>query len=188
MSMDSGLSGKVAIVTGGSRGIGRAIVTLLASEGVDVTFFYRENAAAAAEVVAAATAGNGNSVGKTVGKIIGKIAALQVDIRDSQACAAAVEEVAARCGRIDILVNNAGTIRDNQLAAMDDDDVKIVLDTNIGGVFNMVRAVAPHMIMQRGGKALYNGTPNPPAAAGDDGHSAAQTGLICFWAVHPEMQ
>jgi 3-oxoacyl-[acyl-carrier protein] reductase len=160
MTMDSGLSGKVAIVTGGSRGIGRAIVELFAAEGVDVTFFYRENATAAAEVVASATA-NGH---KSVGNSFGKITADQVDIRDSKACAAAVDRVADRCGRIDILVNNAGMIRDNQLAAMDDDDVQLVLDTNVGGVFNVVRAVAPHMIVQRGGKII-----NMSSVAGEKG-------------------
>jgi len=152
MTMDSGLSGKVAIVTGGSRGIGRAIVLLLAGEGVDVTFFYRDNATAAAEVAAAGSASGG------------KIAMEQVDIRDSRACAAAVDRVAERCGRIDILVNNAGMIRDNQLAAMDDDDVQVVLDTNVGGVFNVVRAVAPHMIVQRGGKII-----NLSSVAGEKG-------------------
>ena len=150
--MDAGLSGKVAIVTGGSRGIGRAIVLLLAAEGVDVTFFYRDNGTAAAEVVAAGAAGGF------------KVLAEQVDIRDSRACAAAVDRVAERCGRIDILVNNAGMIRDNQLAAMDDDDVKLVLDTNVGGVFNVVRAVAPHMIVQRGGKII-----NLSSVAGEKG-------------------
>ena len=97
MHIDSGLAGKIAIVTGGSRGIGRAIVELLAAEGADVTFFYRDNAAAAAEVVAAGARGGQR-----------RSRAEQVDIRDSAACAAAVERVAERCGRIDILVNNAG--------------------------------------------------------------------------------
>ena len=152
MTMDAGLSGKSAIVTGGSRGIGRAIVQLLAAEGVDVTFFYRDNAVAAAEVVAAGAASGG------------KIVAEKVDIRDSRACAAAVDRVAERCGRIDILVNNAGMIRDNQLAAMDDADVQLVLDTNVGGVFNVVRAVAPHMIVQRGGKII-----NLSSVAGEKG-------------------
>jgi 3-oxoacyl-[acyl-carrier protein] reductase len=152
MTMDAGLSGKVAIVTGGSRGIGRAIVLMLAGEGVDVTFFYRDNAAAAADVTAAGTAGGG------------KVAMEQVDIRDSRACVAAVDRVAERCGRIDILVNNAGMIRDNQLAAMDDEDVRVVLDTNVGGVFNVVRAVAPHMIVQRGGKII-----NLSSVAGEKG-------------------
>jgi 3-oxoacyl-[acyl-carrier protein] reductase len=152
MLTDSGLDGKIAIVTGGSRGIGRAIVELLAAHGADVTLFYRDNAAAAAEVVAAGAASGG------------KIAAEQVDVRDSKACAAAVERVADRGGRIDLLVNNAGMIRDNQLAAMDDDDVEMVLDTNVGGVFNMTRAVVPHMIVQRSGKII-----NLSSVAGDKG-------------------
>jgi 3-oxoacyl-[acyl-carrier protein] reductase len=159
MTLDSGLSGKVAVVTGGSRGIGRAIVLLLAEEGVDVTFFYRENTAAADDVVSAGKMGGG-----TAGKLIGNVQAEQVDIRDSAACAKAVDRVVERCGRIDILVNNAGMIRDNQLAAMEDDDVKLVLDTNVGGVFNVVRAVAPHMIVQRAGKII-----NLSSVAGEKG-------------------
>src|SRR5205814_4200870 len=98
MTPDSGLAGKVAIVTGGSRGIGRAIVELFAAEGADVIFFYRDNASAADAVVAA---------GKAAGQ---RIAAEKVDIRDSAACAAAVERVAERCGRIDILVHDGGIV------------------------------------------------------------------------------
>jgi 3-oxoacyl-[acyl-carrier protein] reductase len=142
MKIDSGLGGKSVIVTGGSRGIGRAIVDLFADEGCSVTFFYRDNAPAADEVVQAAGAAGQ------------KVAAEQLDVRDAAACAAAVERVADRCGRIDILVNNAGIIRDNQLAALEDDDVRSVLDTNVVGVFNMARAVVPHMIVQRAGKII----------------------------------
>lgn len=144
--MDTRLTDKVAIVTGGSRGIGRAIVELLAAEGADVTFLYRDNASAAEAVV-----GAGNAAGH-------RIAAERADIRDSSACAAAVERIAERCGRIDILINNAGIIRDNQLAAFDDDDVQAVLDTNVGGVFNVTRAVVPHMIVQRAGKIINIGS------------------------------
>ena len=103
--IDAGIKGKSALVTGGSRGIGRAVVELLAAEGADVTFFYRGDAKAAAEVVAA-----GRDAGAT-------IHADQVDVRDAQACVAAVERFVERSGRIDILVNNAGVIRDNPLAA-----------------------------------------------------------------------
>ena len=142
MKVDSGLAGKVAIVTGGSRGIGRAIVEILAGEGADVTFFYRGNAEAAATVVAAGSAGGH------------KIVAEQVDVCDAKACADAVERVAGRTERIDILINNAGVIRDNQLAALSDEDIRVVLDTNIGGVFNTTRAVIPHMIVQRAGKII----------------------------------
>ena len=149
---DPGIAGKAAIVTGGSRGIGRAIVERLAADGADVTFFYRDNALAADEVVAA---------GRTAGS---KVTAMQVDIRDSAACAAAVEQVAERCGRIDILVNNAGIIRDNQLAAFDDDDVQAVLDTNVTGVCNVTRAVVPYMTSQRAGTIV-----NLSSVAGDKG-------------------
>jgi len=148
MLADSGLAGKAVIVTGGSRGIGRAIVELLADEGANITFFFRDNAAAAAEVVAA---------GRT-------ITAEQVDIRDSGACAAAVERVVERCGRVDVLVNNAGVIRDNLLALLEDEDVRTVLETNVGGVFNVTRAVVPHMIAKRAGKII-----NLSSVAGDKG-------------------
>jgi 3-oxoacyl-[acyl-carrier protein] reductase len=142
MSADSGLAGKAAIVTGGSRGIGRAIVERLAADGAQVTFFYRANAAAAAEVVAAAQA-----AGWTV-------VAEQVDVTDAAACAAAVERAVERCGGIDVLVNNAGVIRDNLLALLEVEDVRTVLDTNVGGVFNVTRAVVPHMIARRAGKIV----------------------------------
>jgi NAD(P)-dependent dehydrogenase (short-subunit alcohol dehydrogenase family) len=139
MRPDPGIAGKCAIVTGGSRGIGRAIALLLAAEGADVTFFYRGNAEAAEEVLAA---------GRAAGH---KVAALQVDIRDSKACAAAVETIAERCGRIDILVNNAGTIRDNPLAAFEDEDVAVVLDTNVTGrVQRHPRGRALHDLPARG--------------------------------------
>ena len=139
---DAGIAGKIALVTGGSRGIGRAIVELLATQGADVTFFYQSNAAAADEVVAA---------GAAAGL---QVAAAQVDIRDAAACAAAVEALIERCGRIDILVNNAGTIRDNPLIAFEDEDVDAVIDTNVKGVFNVTRAVAPHMVSRRAGRIV----------------------------------
>ena len=139
---DAGIAGRVTLVTGGSRGIGRAIVLLLAGQGADVTFFYQSNAAAADEVVAAGSAAGG------------KIRAAQVDIRDAAACAAAVEALIERCGRIDILVNNAGTIRDNPLLAFDDADVDAVIDTNVKGVFHVTRAVAPHMVSRRSGRIV----------------------------------
>jgi len=138
--MDAGLSGKVALVTGGSRGIGRAIVELLATAGMDVVFTYRENAAAAAAVVAAGPKA--------------RITAEAVDVRDAAACAAWVEKAAERTGQIDLLVNNAGVIRDHPLAAMEDDDVRQVLETNVTGTFNMTRAVVPYMVSQRSGKII----------------------------------
>ncbi|MFT5450021.1 MAG: 3-oxoacyl-[acyl-carrier protein] reductase [Gammaproteobacteria bacterium] len=148
-ALDSGLSGKVVIVTGGSRGIGRAIVELFAAEGADVTFFYRSDADAANATVEASA---------------GRAVAEQVDVCDSAAAAEAVERVAERCERIDVLVNNAGIIRDNLLAFLDDEDVRAVLDTNVGGVFNVTRAVVPYMVSQRAGKII-----NMSSVAGEKG-------------------
>jgi 3-oxoacyl-[acyl-carrier protein] reductase len=142
MALDGGFAGKVAIVTGGSRGIGRAIVELFAGEGADVTFWYAGNDAAANAVVEAQAA-----EGRTV-------QAMKVDVRDSAACRAAAEVVAERSGRIDVLVNNAGVIRDNVMVGLEDDDIRTVLDTNVAGVFNVTRAVAPFMISRRAGKIV----------------------------------
>lgn len=136
----SGLTDKVAIVTGGSGGIGRAIVQVLAAAGMEVVFTYRGNAASLAEITAA------NPGAKISGEM--------VDIRDCAACVAFAEKVFDRTGRIDLLVNNAGVIRDNPLTAMEDDDVKTVLETNVTGTFNMTRAVIPFMISQRRGKVV----------------------------------
>lgn len=136
---DAGLAGGVAIVTGGSRGIGRAIVENLAAAGMEVVFTYRENAAAAAEVVAAAG---------------DRVQAHRVDVRDASACNAFVEELAGRTGRIDLLVNNAGVIRDNLLGLLEVADVQMVLDTNVSGTFNMTRAVVPHLMARRRGKII----------------------------------
>jgi 3-oxoacyl-[acyl-carrier protein] reductase len=137
---DSGLAGGVAIVTGGSRGIGRAIVETLAAAGMEVIFTYRENAAAAGEVIDAA----GDA----------RISAEAVDSRDSAGCAALTEKVFDRTDRIDLLVNNAGVIRDNLLAMMEEEDVRTVLETNITGTMNMSRAVIPHMMARRRGKII----------------------------------
>ena len=152
MLTDSGLAGKAAIVTGGSRGIGRAIVEMLSSEGADVSFLFRENRAAAAEVVA---------TGRATGR---PITAEQVDVRDGQACALAVERIAERCGRIDVLINSAGVVRDGLLGFLGDDDVRTVVETNVGGVFNVTRAVVPHMIARRAGKII-----NISSVAGEKG-------------------
>jgi 3-oxoacyl-[acyl-carrier protein] reductase len=148
--MDPGLAGAVAIVTGGSRGIGRAIVQVLAAAGMDVVFTYRENAAAAAEVAA-----SGESA---------KITAEAVDVRDAAACAAFAEKVFDRTGRIDLLVNNAGVIRDNPLGALEPEDINAVLATNVEGVFNMTRPVVSFMISQRRGKII-----NISSVAGEKG-------------------
>ncbi len=142
MTLDAGIAGKSVLITGGSRGIGRALVELFAQQGADVTFLFRGNAAAAAEVVAAA-----RSAGH-------EIFAEQVDVCDEQASAAAVERLVERCGRIDVLINNAAVVRDNLLGLFSAEDVQTVMDTNVVGVFNVTRAVVPHMIARRAGKVI----------------------------------
>ena len=77
-----------------------------------------------------------------------------MDVTDAAACAAAVERTVNRCGGVDVLVNNAGVTRDNLLALLEVEDVRVVLDTNVGGVFNVTRAVVPHMIARRAGKIV----------------------------------
>lgn len=151
-AIDSGLAGKVALVTGGSRGIGRAVVERLAGDGMDVVFFYRGNAEAAQGVVDAVAAAGGRAE------------ALQADVTDAAAVAQAVERVVESRGRIDLLVNNAGIVRDNLLAMLDDADIRAVLDTNVLGVFHVTRAVVPHMISKRAGKIVNLGS-----VAGDKG-------------------
>ena len=152
MFQASGLADKAIIITGGTRGIGRASVELFAAEEADVTFFFRESKALADELVAAARAAGQ------------RITAEQVDVRDGKACEAAVERVVGRCGRIDVLVNNSGIIRDNLLGLLEDDDVKTVLDTNVVGIFNVTRAVVTHMISRRAGKII-----NVSSVAGEKG-------------------
>lgn len=142
MLQASGLADKVVIITGGTRGIGRACVDLFSADGADVTFFFRDSKEIANEMVAS---------GRTVGR---RVTAEQVDVRDRKACEAAVERVVNRCDRIDVLVNNSGVIRDNLLPMLEEDDVETVLHTNVAGVFNVTRAVVPHMISRRTGKII----------------------------------
>ncbi|WP_227870723.1 3-oxoacyl-ACP reductase family protein [Orrella marina] len=142
MALDTGLAGKVAIVTGGSRGIGRTIVQTLAAEGAKVHFFYRSEADAAREVVDAVSAAGGQAT------------AWMVDVTDSQACQQAVEQIADQSERIDVLVNNAGIVRDNLLAAMEDEEITSVLQTNLFSVFHVTRAVVPFMMSQRSGQIV----------------------------------
>jgi 3-oxoacyl-[acyl-carrier protein] reductase len=166
MQIESGLAGKTVLVTGGSRGIGRAIVELFARDGADVTFFYRGNATAAAEVVEAAAAEGG------------KVAAEQVDVTDSKAVATAVDALVEHRGRIDVLVNNAGVIRDNLLGLLEDNDVRAVLETNVGGVFNVTRAVVPHMIARRAGKIVNLGSVSGEKGGRGQTNYAASKGAI----------
>jgi 3-oxoacyl-[acyl-carrier protein] reductase len=142
MSPVSGLEGKVALVTGGGRGIGRAIDVTLAGDGMAFVFCYRGTAAAADEVVTAVRA-RGQ-----------KVEALQLDVCDPRACESAVEKLFDARGALDVLVNNAGVVRDNVLTGMSDAELQDVLATNVGGVFNVTRAVAPFMVSRRRGSIV----------------------------------
>jgi len=165
--MDAGLAGRVALVTGGSRGIGRAIVETLAAAGMTVAFTYRENAAAAAEVIAAGPPS--------------MILAEAVDVRDAAACTAFVEKVIERAEHIDVLVNNAGVIRDNTLGLLEDDDVRVVLETNVTGAFNMTRAVAPYMISARRGKIInLSSVSGEKGGRGQTNYAASKGALNAF--------
>jgi 3-oxoacyl-[acyl-carrier protein] reductase len=138
--LESGLRDGVAIVTGGSGGIGRAVVQVLAAAGMHVILTYRQNAASAEALVAAEPKLN--------------ITSEPLDVCDAPACATFVDKIVDRTGRVDLLVNNAGVIRDNPLTNLDDEDLRVVLNTNVTGTFNITRAVAPHMISQRRGKII----------------------------------
>jgi 3-oxoacyl-[acyl-carrier protein] reductase len=166
MDVDSGLAGKVALVSGGSRGIGRAVVELFARDGMDVVFFYRGNAQAAQDVVAAVQASGG------------KAQAMQVDVTDAAAVAAAVDGIVDGRGRIDVLVNNAGIVRDNILGMLEDEDIRAVLDTNVGGVFNVTRAVVRHMISKRSGRIVNLSSVSAEKGGRGQANYAASKGAI----------
>src|SRR2546422_4435904 len=130
-------SGKTAIVTGGSRGIGRAIVQALARTGARVVFTYLQNKSAADEIT------NNDT-------IIG----LPVDVTRFDQAKELVKQVKERFGRIDILVNNAGITRDKLIALMSEKDWDDVLNTNLKGVFNLTKPVIGVMLRQRSGSIL----------------------------------
>jgi 3-oxoacyl-[acyl-carrier protein] reductase len=136
------LQGQVALVTGGSRGIGRAIVTALAAEGAKVAFVYR-GSVAAAESLAAEVKGTG-----------GTVLPLQADVANADEARQCVERVEKEWGRLDILVNNAGIIRDDLFVRLEPDAWQSVLATNLGGTYNFCRAVALSMLRQRGGRII----------------------------------
>ena len=125
---------RVALVTGGSRGIGRAIVEALARNGAKVAFVYNSNAAAAEEVVKALAA-EGHEAW-----------AIQADVRSKPAADQVVADVVAKWGKLEILVNNAGIIRDTLLAKMDSTQWQDVIDTNLTSVFNFCQAATLQMM------------------------------------------
>ncbi|RME45107.1 MAG: 3-oxoacyl-[acyl-carrier-protein] reductase [Chloroflexi bacterium] len=163
------LTGKVALVTGGSRGIGRAIAEKLADQGASVVVNYNTNKAAADEVVEGIRAGGGQAI------------AVQGDVRDPEDAKRMVKTALDEFGRLDILVNNAGTTRDNLLALMKEADWDLVLDTNLKGAYNVTKAAIRPMMKQRSGR-IINIT-SVAGVAGNPGqanYAAAKAGLIGF--------
>lgn len=137
------LKDQVAVVTGGSRGIGKGIVLALAREGAKVTFVYHSNKEAATALEQEVAAAGGVAKG------------VQADVADPTAADAVVGGVLAEHGRLDILVNNAGVIRDKLFLKMDADDWNAVINTNLTGVFAFCKAVAQQMAFkQRSGRIV----------------------------------
>ncbi len=163
------LKDKVAVITGSSRGIGRAIALKLAGLGAKVVVNYRTNVEAAQEVVEAIQAQGGQAI------------AVQADVRDAEDAKRLVKAAQTTYGGLDILVNNAGTTRDTLLARMSEEDWNLVINTNLKGAFNCTKAVIRPMMKQRYGRivnitSVAGLTGNP----GQANYSAAKAGLVGF--------
>ena len=163
------LTGKVAIVTGASRGIGRAIALELASVGAKVAVNFASSSGAADELVAQIV-GNG-----------GEAIAIGADVSKAEQIDTLVSTVMDKWGRIDVLVNNAGITRDTLLLRMKIEDWQAVIDTNLTGVFSATRAVSKIMLKQKSGRII-----NIASVAGQMGnpgqanYSASKAGVIGF--------
>ncbi|WP_413200320.1 3-oxoacyl-[acyl-carrier-protein] reductase [Nostoc piscinale] len=163
------LKGKVAIVTGGSRGIGKAIALELAKYGSSVVVNYASSSTAADSVVAEITSAGGQAL------------ALQADVSQAEQVEALINATTEKFGRVDILVNNAGITRDTLLLRMKPEEWQAVIDLNLTGVFLCTRAVSKLMLKQRSGRII-----NITSVAGQMGnpgqanYSAAKAGVIGF--------
>jgi len=161
------LAERKALVTGASRGIGKAIALLLAEEGADVAFTYMSASAAADETVKAIEAKGVRTL------------AFQADARHLEATEQVVSAVIKEFGRIDILVNNAGITRDRLLVRMSEKDWDEVIDTNLKSAFNFCKVVSRHMVSQHRGKivnvASISGVIGNP---GQTNYAAAKSGMI----------
>ncbi len=161
------LSGKSAVVTGGSRGIGRAICLRLAEQGADVVFSYRGN-----ETAAAATAAAIEGLGR-------RAIAFQGDVTDPLAAEALVKAALEAFGKVDILVNNAGITRDDLIMRMDLEAWRSVLETNLFGAFYTTKAVTRSMLKARGGRIVnITSVSGQAGQTGQANYSAAKAGLI----------
>ena len=161
------LTGKAALVSGGARGIGRAIVLRLATQGADVAFTYRGNAEAAAGAAAAVEA-------------LGRRAlAIQADVKDPAAADAVVKATLDAFGKVDILVNNAGITRDDLIMRMSEQAWREVLETNLFGAFYMTKAVTRPMLKARSGRIVnITSVSGQAGQMGQANYSAAKAGLI----------
>jgi 3-oxoacyl-[acyl-carrier protein] reductase len=158
---------KVAIVTGGSRGIGRAISEQFAAGGARVVVNYRSGQATADEVVAAIKANGGEAI------------AVQADVSDVGQVEALVETAKKTFGRIDILVNNAGTTRDTLIMRMSEEDWDLVVNTNLKGAFNCIKAVSRQMMRQKYGRIVnITSVAGIAGNAGQANYASAKAGLI----------
>jgi len=157
-------TGKVVLVTGGSRGIGRACAVAFGKAGATVVLSYAGNEAAAAEAVSLAGP---------------KARSVKFDVADTAACAAAVDEVVKSAGRLDVLVNNAGVAIDGLAVRIKDEDWDRTLDTNLKGAFALCRAAARPMMKQRSG-AIVNLTSvvGEMGNVGQAAYAASKAGLI----------
>ncbi len=159
----------MAIVTGGTRGIGRAIVLAVCEEGADCAFTYARNRAAA------------DSLAEEVHRMGRRALPVQVDARDFEAAKNLVEAVKREFGRLDMLINNAGITRDKTLMMMSSDDWSEVIDTNLTGVFNTTRACIITFLRQKSGSivniASVSGIHPLP---GQTNYAAAKAGVIGF--------
>ena len=161
------LSGRIALVTGASRGIGRAIAAKLAAQG--------------AHVVAAARGDNARPVAEEIAAAGGKAEAVAMDVTAANAADEAVSGVMARHGRVDILVNNAGIARDQLMLRMKRDDWDVVLATNLTAAFTLTQAVLKPMIRQRSGRIVsISSVVGQGGNAGQANYAASKAGLIGF--------
>ncbi len=161
------LTGKVALVTGASRGIGRGIALRLASQG--------------ARVIAAARGDNAASTVTVIGEAGGVAESVALDVTQAASVDAAVKGVLERHGRIDILVNNAGIARDQLILRMKRDDWDQVIDTNLTSAFVCVQAVVKTMVKQRSGRIVsISSVVGQMGNAGQANYAASKAGLIGF--------